>query len=116
VLAHRRQHHAGRAHCAHQVQLERRLPVGVRQLLEAPDVGAADVVHEAVDAPEAVEGFRDQPLGLARLREVGDDVQLTDPAFATARSDDVRALLDEQPRGLEADPARRARHDADLLP
>ena len=41
------------------------LPVVVGQLGELADLGAADVVDEAVDAAETLERSRDQPLGLA---------------------------------------------------
>ena len=84
ALAHPRQRRAGGADGAHQVELERRLPVGVGQLVELADLGAADVVDEAVDAAEPLDRGRDDPLRLAGPREVGRDVHVAGP-FAGGR-------------------------------
>ena len=49
-------------------------------------------------------------FGLTRLREVGPHV-----AAAATRSHDGRAFVAEQPRGLEADPARGAGDETDAV-
>ena len=110
ALAHPGQHGLGRADGAHQVELPRALPDLLGQLLEAVDLGPADVVDEAVDAAEAPRA-RPRPArsGSPGLREVGGDVQVADPVGAAARGDDLRALGLELARGVEADARRSSR-------
>ncbi len=103
-----RQRGTRRANGAHQVQLERRLPVVVGQIVELLGPRSADVVYEAVEVAEALDGGSDQPLRLTALREIAGDVQLADPRFAPTTRDDTRAFGLKLPRNLEADAARRA--------
>ena len=91
----------GRADRAHQVQLPGALPDLLGELLEAVDLGPAEVVDEAVDAAEGVERGRDDALRLAGSGEVGGDVEVAGALVAAARRDDLRALCLEQPRGVE---------------
>src|SRR5207253_11138819 len=88
----------------------------VRELVEAADLGEADVVDEAIHLVEPVERRLDQPLRLARLREIGRDVEVADPLLAPAGSDDTGTLLLEQPSRLEPDPAGRPGDHAHLVP
>ncbi len=87
------QHRPGRPDGAHQVQLEGEVPVGVGQLLELPDVGAADIVDETVDAPERRLGRGNELVGCGRMGEIGCDVQVADAFLPAARGDDARALV-----------------------
>ena len=64
--------------------------------------------------PKRVERGRDEPLRLAGHRQVGRDVELTDPVGPPPGCDDVRPLGLQLPRDLEPDPAGRAGDDADL--
>ena len=110
---------ADRAHVAHHVQLPRLLPLLVGHLVERrAGSREADVVDEHVDRPSS------RRLGdhAARARpardEVGRDVERLADARRLARGrtvDDPGALLGEQPRGLEPDPAGRAGDDADAV-
>ena len=108
-------HRAGRPDGGHQVQLEGEVPVGVGQLLELSDVGAADIVDETVDAPERRLGRGDELVGGGRMREIGCDVQVADPLRPAARRDDARALVLELACDREPDAAGGAGDDADLV-
>ena len=87
TLAHPGQHRLSRTHGAHHVQLPGLLPELLGQLLEAVDLGPADVVDEAVDAAKTLERSLDQPLGLPG-REIGRDVEIADPLATAAGGDD----------------------------
>ena len=63
------------AHVAHDVQLPVRVPLLVGHLLELGLARDADVVDENLQAPQAARRFRDGSLRLARLREIGRNVQ-----------------------------------------
>ena len=115
ALAHPGQRSARRANGTHQVELEGRLPVGVGQLAERTDLGAADVVDEAVDAAELRFRGRHDALRLAGTREVGGDVHVARPFAAPARADDDRAFGLQLLRDDEPDPSGRAGDEADLV-
>ncbi len=100
---------------AHQVELERRLPVGIGQLVEPADLRAADVVDETVDPAELGLRRTHDPLGLARAREVGDDVQVARSFPAPAGADDDGSLRLQLPCDREADPSGRAGDEAHLV-
>ena len=105
---------ARRPHGRHQVELERPLPVVVGELRELADLGAPDVVDEAVDPAEPLDRRCDEAICRAALGQVGGDVQLAGPAGAPSGRDDVGAFVGEAPRDLETDAARRAGDEADL--
>ena len=77
----------------------------------------ADVVHEHVDAAESLAPPRSTTVAgrSGSARSARDVQRLADALARRARPcvDDARALLGEQPRRLEADPAGRAGDDAD---
>src|SRR5581483_6290832 len=112
---HRRQRDAQRAHSAHHVGLPGALPDVVDELVEAVDLGPADVVHEHVDAAESRQRRLHDTLRAAAFGEVRGDVQVADPFLAAPARDDPRALFAQLARGLEADPAGRAGDDAHLV-
>ena len=107
---------AGRAHRAHQVQLEGRLPVVVREVLELADVGAADVVDEAVDAAERARPRR-RSARSAAPGCVRSAATCRSPMPSLRRPDVTtrRALLPQLAGDGEADPAGRAGDDAHLV-
>ena len=81
------------------------------QLVEAADLGVADVVDEAVDAAEALDrGARRRARARPGCGEVGGDVQVADarrrggPVVTT-----VAPSACEQARDLEADARRSSR-------
>ena len=101
-----RERGADRAHIAHDVQLPHRVPLLVRNILEASLDRIADVVHENVEASELGDRGLDEACRRVRLGQVGPDMKrLADRGrFAPAGGDDPRALRHEQLRRLEADP------------
>ena len=90
------------------------LPDLVAQLLEAVDLGPADVVDEAVDASEAFERGCDDSLGLTGAREVGRDVEVADPLARRPAVTTRRPFLLQLAGDLGADPRGRAGDDAHL--
>ena len=75
----------------------------------------ADVVHEPVEPAErSTASSTTSPERPARRGRRRRAALRRSRARAAAARDDSRAFLDEQPRCLEADPAGRARDDADL--
>ena len=114
ALDEQRQHRACGSDRAHQVQLERSLPVRVRQLGQRANRRPADVVDEAVHLPEARVRSRHEPFRLAGRGEVGRDMELADSIGSTSGGDDARALRLQLPGDLEPDPAGRAGDDADF--
>ena len=111
---HQRQRSACRAHCTHQVDLERSLPVVVCQVGERADRRPTDVVDEAVEPAEPFLGGGDEPLGLAGKGQVARDVQVSDSRGPASGGDDACTFGLQLPGDLEADPAGRAGHEACL--
>ena len=109
---------ADRADRAHHVQLERAPPTARPSPPRAAAVGAADVVHEAVDAAEPLlrPRGRSAPARRAWARSAATWMPRRRRALRSAPADDRAPSAREQPRGLEADAAGRARDDADLVP
>jgi hypothetical protein len=112
---HVRKRCARRAHGAHQVQLERPLPVVIGQLVEAADLRPAHVVDEAVEAAEALDRRADDVLGTAGAREVGGDVDVPRPLVAPAGRDHEGAFSAQLERHLTSDAGGRAGHDTHLV-
>ena len=116
ALAHPGQGRLDRTHGAHHVDLPGLLPVGLGQLVEAADLGEADVVDEAVDAAEALERGGDRR---ARARRAAARSAATCrspmPVVAPAGRHDRRALVlraAARPRGRSRG---RAGDDAHLV-
>ena len=112
------QHGAQRPHRAHHVDLPGALPVASVELVEAADLGPADVVHEAVDPAEALERRRDDA---ARARRAAERSAATCrspmPSSRAARGDDRARLPPAAARATSRPmPRGRAGDDADLVP
>lgn len=119
-----------REHGLHPV--ERRLHVdahhGVEVLVRELGDGARDasarVVHEHVDAPEALEGLGDDALEVGALRDVGDDDEgvrseplrdLLEQGPPAGDEDDAGALGDEERREGGSDARARSGDDDDAI-
>ena len=113
-LLQRRQRRARGPHRAHQVELERRLPVVVRQVGELADLRRADVVDEPVEPAVRGDRLGDESLRLAAPRQVDDDVQIARPFRAATRRDGDRALRPQLLDDQAADAVGRPRDDAHL--
>ena len=126
LAAHMRHGVAGAAHIAHEFELQRGLPIRLRQAFEDAAGGGAGVVDQDVEPAEMRDRAVDERLGVLRLGQIGGDRQgflagalldrgrgVVEPLLV-ARADRHLAALARQGLGdrpADADAAPRDRRD-----
>src|SRR5262249_51236812 len=117
LLDHDRQHVAQAAHIAHELELQRLLPVGLGQVLDHAAARRARVVDHDVDSTERLVPLLDEVPGIGVLGEVGRDGNdlalglgsdlgrgLLERLLAACADGDIHAFFRERESNAFADP------------